>query len=145
MATQRTAEASWENDLLHGAGRVKGTTGAIPEMAISWSARTEAAAGKTSPEELLAAAHASCFAMAFSNTLAKLSHPPKRVHVRATASFEKVGDAWTVTKMELDVTGQVPGIDAKGFQEAANGAAANCPISRALKGNVAVSVTARLE
>lgn len=144
MATQRTAEATWENDLLHGSGRVKGTTGALPEMGISWSARTEAPAGKTSPEELLAAAHASCFSMAFSNTLAKLGKPPKKVHVRATASFEKVGDGWSVTKMELDVRGEVPGIDAAAFQQAAETAAQNCPISRAIKGNVAVSVTAKL-
>lgn len=145
MATQRTAEASWENDLFHGSGHVKGTTGALPEMGISWSARTEAPGGKTSPEELLAAAHASCFAMAFSNTLAKLGKPPKLVHVRATASFEKVGDAFTVTKMEIDVSGQVPGLDAKAFSDAAATAGQNCPISRALKGNVQIVVTARLQ
>lgn len=144
MATQRTAEATWENDLFHGAGRVKGTTGALPEMGISWSARTEAPAGKTSPEELIAAAHASCFAMAFSNTLAKLGKPPQRLHVRATASFEKVGDAFSVTKMEIDVSGQVPGIDAAAFGDAATTAGQNCPISRALKGNVAIHVTAHL-
>ncbi len=144
MATQRTAEATWENDLLHGSGRVKGTTGALSEMGISWSARTEAPQGKTSPEELLAAAHASCFAMAFSNTLAKLQHPPKHLRVRATASFEKVGDAFTVTKMDLEVHGEVPGLEAKAFQEAASTAAQSCPISRALKGNVQIGVTAHL-
>ena len=145
MAVKRVAEAFWEKDLLHGSGRVKGQTGVIPEMGISWSARTEALGGRTSPEELLAAAHASCFAMAFSNTLAKLNHPPERVHVTATATFDKVGDAWTVTTMELATVGRVPGVTAAQFEEAAKTASTTCPISRALKGNVEVRVTARLE
>jgi lipoyl-dependent peroxiredoxin len=144
MATKRIAEAHWEHDLLHGSGRVKGQTGVLPEMGISWSARTELPAGKTSPEELLAAAHASCFSMAFSNTLAKLGKPPEKVHVVASCTFDKVGDAWTVTTMELNVDATVPGIEAAAFQEAAKTAAVNCPISRALKGNVEVRVTARL-
>jgi len=145
MTATRTAEATWENDLLHGGGHVKGTTGALPQMAISWSSRTEAPGGKTSPEELLAAAEASCFAMAFSNTLAKTQKPPKRIHVTATATFDKVGDGFSVTVMDLDVVGQVPGIDAAQFQEAAKSASQNCPISRAIKGNVEVRLTARLE
>ena len=144
MAAKRTAHAHWENDLLHGSGRVKGSTGALPEMGISWSARTELPAGKTSPEELLAAAHASCFSMAFSNTLAKMQKPPQHVDVTATVTFDKVGDGWSVTTSELDVVGKVPGLDAAQFLEAAKTAAANCPISRALKGNVEVKVTARL-
>ncbi|HXQ49380.1 MAG TPA: OsmC family peroxiredoxin [Thermoplasmata archaeon] len=144
MATKRTAEAHWEHDLLHGSGRVKGHTGVLPEMGISWSARTELPAGKTSPEELLAAAHASCFAMALSNTLAKLQKPPEKVDVTATVTFDKVGDGWSVTTSDLDVVAHVPGIEAAQFQEAAKSAAANCPISRALKGNIEVHVTARL-
>jgi osmotically inducible protein OsmC len=145
MTARRTAEATWENDLLHGGGHVKGSTGVLPQMAISWSARTEAPAGKTSPEELLAAAHASCFAMAFSNTLAKMQKPPTRVHVTATATFDKVGDAFSVTVMDLDVVGTVPGIDLAQFQDAAKTASQNCPISRAIKGNVEIRLTARLE
>ncbi len=144
MAAKRTAVAHWEHDLLHGSGRVKGHSGVLPDMPISWSSRTEELAGRTSPEELLAAAHASCFAMAFSGGLARLSKPPESLDVTATATFDKVGDAWTVTTMDLEVVGIVPGIELAQFQEAARTAGANCPISRALKGNVEVRVSARL-
>ena len=144
MAAKRTAEAHWEHDLLHGSGRVKGHSGVLPEMGISWSARTEEPGGKTSPEELLAAAHAACYSMAFSNTLAKLGKAPEKVHVTAACTFDKVGDGWSVTTMELEVEAKVPGIDPAQFQESAKSAAANCPISRALKGNVEVRVHARL-
>jgi osmotically inducible protein OsmC len=144
MGAKRVAEADWENDLLHGHGRVKGHSGALPEMGISWSARTEASDGKTSPEELLAAAHASCFSMAFSNTLAKMQKPPTHLHVTATVSFDKVGDGWSVTTVDLDVVGTVPQATASEFAEAAKTASVNCPISRALKGNVEIRVNARL-
>jgi lipoyl-dependent peroxiredoxin len=144
MTAKRTAEAVWENDLIHGSGRVWGHSGALKEAPVSWAARTEASGGKTSPEELLAAAHASCFSMAFSSTLAKLGKPPKELRVLATATFDKVGDAFGVTTMELDVTGTVPGIELAQFQEAAKQASVGCPISKALKGNVEVRVTARL-
>lgn len=145
MAAKRTALAVWENDLIHGHGTVKGTSGALGEMSVSWAARTEAPGGKTSPEELLAAAHAACFSMALSGALGRMQKPPARLSVSATATFDKVGDAWTVTTMELDVTGKVPGMTADEFQQAAIGASQGCPISRALKGNVAVSVHAKLE
>jgi lipoyl-dependent peroxiredoxin len=144
MAAKRTAEAVWENDLLHGSGRVKGTSGALPEMGISWSARTEAPGGKTSPEELLAAAHAACFSMALSAGLARMQKPPERVQVTATATFDKVGDAWKVLSMELNVIGKVPGLSPEEFDRAAQAAGQGCPISGALKGNVAVTVHARL-
>jgi lipoyl-dependent peroxiredoxin len=145
MAAQRTAHAVWEGDLLHGHGTVKGTSGAIAELPISWSARTEASGGKTSPEELLAAAHAACFSMAFSNGLAKAQHPAQRLAVTATATFDKVGDGWKVTTMELGVVGKVPGISAADFEAAAKAAGAGCPISGALKGNVEIRVQAKLE
>jgi len=145
MSAQRKAEAWWENDLLHGSGKVKGHSGVLPEMGISWSARTEELNGKTSPEELLAAAHASCFSMAFSNTLAKLGKPPQQVHVTATVTFDKVGDGWSVTTVDLAVTGKVPGATAAQFDEAAKTASTTCPISRALKGNVEIRVSSRLE
>ena len=140
MAAKRTASAVWENDLLHGHGRVKGTSGGLPETSVSWSARTEESGGKTSPEELLAAAHAACYSMALSNTLAKLGKPPARLDVRATCTFDKVGDGWSVTTMDLEVTGKVPGIEAAQFAEAAKTASIGCPISRAIKGNVEVRV-----
>jgi lipoyl-dependent peroxiredoxin len=144
MAAKRTAEAVWEHDLLHGNGTVKGTSGALPSMGVSWSARTEAPAGKTSPEELLAAAHASCYSMALSAGLGRLQKPPEQLRVTATATFDKVGDAWKVTTMELRVVGKVPGISAQDFDAAAKAAAQGCPISGALKGNVAISVEAKL-
>jgi lipoyl-dependent peroxiredoxin len=145
MPAKRTAIAVWEHDLVHGHGTVKGTSGALGEMAVSWAARTEASGGKTSPEELLAAAHAACFSMALSAGLGRMQKPPERLSVSATATFDKVGDAWKVTTMELDVSGKVPGITASDFQQAAQAASQGCPISGALKGNVAISVRAKLE
>jgi osmotically inducible protein OsmC len=145
MAAKRTAEAVWEHDLVHGQGTVKGTSGALPSLGVSWSARTEAPSGKTSPEELLAAAHAACYSMALSAGLGRMQKPPERLRVSATATFDKVGDAWKVTTMELHVVGKVPGITAADFVSAAQAAAQGCPISGALKGNVAISVDAKLE
>jgi lipoyl-dependent peroxiredoxin len=145
MTAKRTARAVWEGDLIHGHGTVKGTSGARGEMAVSWAARTEAPEGKTSPEELLAAAHAACFSMALSGALGRMQKPPQRLSVSATATFDKVGDSWKVTTMELDVTGKVPGISPADFQQAAQAASQGCPISGALKGNVAISVRAQLE
>jgi lipoyl-dependent peroxiredoxin len=145
MAAVRTAQAVWEHDLLHGSGRFKVGSGAIPESPVSWAARTESSGGKTSPEELLAAAHASCFSMAFAAGLGRMGKPPERLNVTATCTFDKVGDGWKVAKMVLDVKGKVPGIDAKAFEEAAQKAGEGCPISQALKGNVPITVTAHLE
>lgn len=144
MGAQRTAEASWDGDLLSGHGTVQGTTGALPQVPVSWKARTEAPGGQTSPEELLAAAHASCYCMALSAGLARAQKPPQHLDVRATASFDKVGDAWKVTTMQLVVRGKVAGVTPEEFEKAAEAAAAGCPISGALKGNVAVSVQAHL-
>jgi len=144
MAAKRTAQAVWDHDLIHGQGTVKGTSGALPEVPVSWASRTEAPGGKTSPEELLAAAHASCFSMALSAGLGRMQKPPEKLNVSATATFDKVGDAWKVTTMELEVTGNVPGITQAQFEEAAKAARQGCPISAALKGNVAISVRAKL-
>ncbi len=144
MAAKRRAVAVWEHDLLKGSGRFKVDSGAFPEMPVTWAARTEASGGKTSPEELLAAAHASCFAMAFSAGLGRMGTPPERLEVAATCTFDKVGDGWKVTTMELQVVGRVPGIDAAAFAEAAQKAGAGCPISNALKNNVEIRVTAKL-
>ena len=144
MAATRTAKAVWENDLLRGHGMVQGTSGALPSIPVSWSARTEAPGGKSSPEELLAAAHAACYSMALSAGLGRLQKPPAKLEVSASATFDKVGDGWKVTKMELSVVGHVPGITAEEFTKAAEAAGAGCPISGALKGNVPVSVVAKL-
>lgn len=144
MSATRTASAVWENDLLHGHGSVTGSTGVFGDLPVSWSARTEAPGGKTSPEELLAAAHASCFSMALSAGLGRQSKPPQRLEVRASATFDKVGEGWKVTTIVLEVTGKVPGLTPAEFETAANAAGMGCPISQALKGNVAITVHAKL-
>lgn len=145
MAATREARAVWNGDLMSGTGTVSGTSsGKLNEVPVSWSARTEAPGGKSSPEELLAAAHASCFAMALSAGLARAGTPPNRLEVRSRVTFDKVGDSWSVVSSELEVKGDIPGADAAKFSKAAEDAKENCPISRALKGNVKLSVKANL-
>jgi lipoyl-dependent peroxiredoxin len=145
MAATREARVVWSGDLTTGTGVVSAaSSGKFSDLPISWSARTEAPGGKTSPEELLAAAHASCFAMALSGGLGRAGTPPKRLEVSSKVTFDKVGDSWTVVSSELEVKGEVPGADAAKFAQAAEGAKENCPISRALKGNVKLSVKANL-
>ena len=143
MAATREARAVWNGDLMSGTGMVSAaSSGKFSDLPVSWSARTEAPAGKSSPEELLAAAHASCFAMALSAGLARAGTPPSRLDVRSRVTFDKVGDSWTVVSSELEVKGDVPKADATKFARAAEDAKENCPISRALKGNVKLSVKA---
>lgn len=141
MAATRQATAIWSGDLMKGTGEVTAaSSGKFSGLPVSWSARTEQPGGKTSPEELLAAAHASCFCMALSNGLAKAGTPPTRLECTATVTFDKVGDGWSVVSSDLAVNGTVPGMDEESFSRAANDAKENCPISRALKGNVKLSV-----
>lgn len=145
MAEVRRAECTWEGDLLSGSGRVSAaTSGLFRELPVSWASRTEAPAGRTSPEELLAAAHASCFSMALSNTLAKAGTPPQRLEVSAEVTFEKVGEGWSVVASHLRAGGIVPGADAAGFAQAATSAKDGCPVSRALSPDVRLSVEAEL-
>src|SRR5712692_496437 len=145
MAAVRQARVVWNGDLAKGSGEVSAvTSGKFSALPVSWGARTEAPQGKTSTEELLAAAHASCFAMALSAGLAKAGRPPKQLEVTSTVKFDKVGDNWTVVSSELELVGDVPGSDAESFQKAADAAKDGCPISRALKGNVGLSVKATL-
>ena len=146
MAALRTATVTWNGDLASGSGSVTaGTTGLFQDLPVSWASRTEEPDGRTSPEELLAASHASCFAMAFSAGLARAGTPPEHLHVEAEVAFDKVGDAWTVVSSRLIVVGHVDGISPEEFEAAANDAKDGCPISRALKGNVQLSVEATLE
>jgi osmotically inducible protein OsmC len=146
MAATRTATVTWNGTLAEGSGTVSaGTSALFTDLPVSWASRTEDPAGRTSPEELLAAAHASCFAMALSGALARAGTPPEHMHVSAEVTFDKVGDAWTVTRSALDVVGVVPGLDEAGFDEAAQGARDNCPVSRALAGNVELSVHSTVE
>jgi osmotically inducible protein OsmC len=146
MAATRTSTVTWTGSLAEGSGTVSaGSSELFTDLPVSWAARTEAPQGQTSPEELLAAAHASCFSMALSAGLGRAGTPPEHLHVSATVTFDKVGDAWTVTASQIDVVGVVHGIDDSGFDAAARDAGQNCPISRALAGNVEVSVSAALE
>jgi osmotically inducible protein OsmC len=140
MSAIRRAEVTWAGDLATGQGDVSAMSSGL----VSWAARTEAPEGKTSPEELLAAAHASCFAMAFSAGLARAGTPPQRLAVSADVTFDKVGDGWRVVSSHLTVSGTVPGISEADFTAAAEAAKDGCPISQALKGNVALSVDATL-
>ena len=146
MAANRTATLTWTGTLADGEGTVSaGSSGVFADLPLSWGSRTEAHDGRTSPEELLAAAHSSCFAMALSGALGRAGTPPDHVHVSATVTFDKVGDAWTVTRSELDVVGSVPGISSADFDAVAEQTKDNCPISRAIAGNVELSVSATLE
>jgi lipoyl-dependent peroxiredoxin len=143
MATDRKAEVTWQGDLMSGGGRIDSvTSGAFGGLDVSWPARTEEPGGKTSPEELIAAAHAACFSMAFSGGLAKEGHPPEQLKTSATVTFQP-GEG--ITKIVLDVAGRVPGLDEDGFKRAAENAKENCPVSKALTGVPDVSVNARLE
>ena len=145
MAAVREAKAIWNGDLMKGTGAVTAvSSGRFDALPVSWAARTEAPGGKTSPEELLAAAHASCFAMALSAGLGRAGTPATRLEVAAKVTFDKVGNDWTVVSSDLTVDGTVPGIDEETFAKAADGAKEGCPISRALKGNVKLSVRAAL-
>ncbi len=141
---QRSAIVVWEKDLLKGAGTVTVGSGAFRQFPVTWASRTEDSGSKTSPEELLAAAHASCYAMALSATLARRGTPPERLDVTAVYSFERVGDGWKVTTSELSVKGRVPGFDETMFGEAARAAEKTCPISNAIRNNVEIKLSASL-
>jgi osmotically inducible protein OsmC len=143
MATDRKAEVTWQGDLMSGNGRIDSvTSGAFGGLDVSWPARSEEPEGKTSPEELIAAAHATCFSMALSHGLAQAGHPAEELKTSATVTFQP-GEG--ITKIALDVAGRVPGIDEGAFQQAADGAKQNCPVSKALTGVPEISLTARLE
>jgi osmotically inducible protein OsmC len=146
MAATRTATVTWNGPLAQGQGTVSaGSSELFTDLPVSWSSRTEGVDGRTSPEELLAAAHASCFAMALSGALGRAGNPPDHLHVGATVTFDKVGDAWTVTASQLDVVGVVPGMDSAAFDQIAEATKDACPVSRAMAGNVEMTVAATLE
>ncbi len=143
MATDRRADVTWQGSLLEGSGTItKTTSGAIGEQPVSWAARSEdATGGKTSPEELIAAAHASCFSMALSSTLAKAGTPADELQTSATVTFQP-GEG--ITKIALTVEGSVPGLDTDGFQQAAQTAKENCPVSKALAAVPEITLEAKL-
>ena len=142
MATDRTAQVTWHGDLMSGGGSIDSvTSGAIGGLDVDWEARSEDAESKTSPEELIAAAHAACFSMALSNTLAQDGHPADELKASATVTFQP-GEG--ITKIALTVAGSVPGMDPNAFQEAAETAKENCPVSKALAGVPEISLDAAL-
>jgi lipoyl-dependent peroxiredoxin len=147
MAAVRSADATWQGDLPSGKGQVSASSsGVFKGLDVSWARRSEPEAnGVTSPEELLAAAHAACFAMALSGALGRAGTPPERLEVTANVTFDRVGEGFKVVSSALEVRGKVPNIDAAAFTKAAEGAKDGCPISGALKGNVELSVKASLE
>lgn len=146
MAAVRTATVTWQGSLADGDGTVSaGSSGLFTDLPVSWSSRTEQPEGRTSPEELLAAAHAACYAMAFSADLGRAGYTPEELHVEAEVTFDKLEGGWAVTASALTVLGHVPGITADEFDRLAEGAKDGCPISRALAGNVELSVEATLD
>jgi osmotically inducible protein OsmC len=146
MAAVRRAEVNWTGPLSTGSGTVTAvSSAAFANLPVSWAARTEAPNGLTSPEELVAAAHSSCFAMAFSAELGRAGTPPDRLEVSAEVTFDKGDAGWRVVSSALAVRGWVPGSTPAAFLAAAEKARDGCPISQALKGNVQLSVEATLE
>ena len=143
MAAERRAAVTWNGDLMSGSGAIDEVgSGAFGPLDVSWAARSEdASGGKTSPEELIAAAHASCFSMALSGALAKAGTPPERLQTSATVTFVP---GTGITKSALSVRGTVPGLDADGFRAAAEGAKQNCPVSQALAGVPEITLDAEL-
>ena len=146
MAAIRRAETTWSGPLATGTGTVSAvSSGTFADLPVSWAARTESSDGKTSPEELLAGAHAACFAMAFAGALGRAGTPPDRLDVSADVTFDKVEAGWRVVSSALTVRARVPGISEADFQAVAAATRDACPISVALAGNVALSVEATLE
>lgn len=145
MAATRRADVVWTGSLLEGSGVVSASSSkAFSSLPVTWASRTEAAEGRTSPEELVAAAHASCYAMAFSAGLGRNGTPPTSLEVSATVTFDKLEAGWKVVSSALTVRGTVPGLDAATFRDLAEKAKDGCPISGALQGNVELSVSAEL-
>ncbi len=142
MATDRRAEVTWHGSLFEGSGTIVSTTsGKIGEQPVSWANRAEDSPTATSPEELIAAAHAACFSMALSNGLAKDGHAPDELNTSATVTFQP-GEG--ITRVALTVEGSVPGLDEQAFVAAAETAKANCPVSKALAGVPEITLEARL-
>ena len=137
MATTRTASAHWEGSLSEGAGQVSLESSGIGTYDVSWPARTEAANGKTSPEELIAAAHSTCYSMALSHGLAQAGNPPASIDTTAAVTFQP---GTGITGVALKVVGAVPGITAEQFEEAAQAAKTGCPVSQALSVPITLEV-----
>jgi osmotically inducible protein OsmC len=145
MKAERNAEVVWEGTLVNGHGTLNGKSGALTNLPLTWASRVERSDGRTSPEELIAAAHAGCYAMAFSATLERDGTPPESLHVAATCAIDDASGGPKISQIHLNVRGRVPGLDQARFEEEAHKAEKGCPVSNALRNNVAISVTAQLE
>ena len=144
-AIERRARATWEGDLRRGLGRFDLASGAISGQEVTFASRFEESGGKTSPEELIAAAHATCFSMALANELGQQGHPPTRLETSAVCTLDKADEGFRITSMALEVHGEVDGIDEATFRSAAEQARDGCPVSLALAGNLEVSLDASLQ
>jgi lipoyl-dependent peroxiredoxin len=142
---ERKATVIWEGDLQNGSGRLTTRTSEVlVSMPVTWASRVEDAQGRTSPEELLAAAHASCYAMSLSNTLAKAGTPVEQLEVEATCGLERSDTGIRIATMRLSVAAKYEGSDQRALEEAARTAEERCPVSTALRGNVDITVDARI-
>ena len=139
------AEVTWEGDLMSGGGNVTPGSGTFGTLPVTWASRTQRSAGKTSPEELIASAHAACYAMAFSGALAKAGHPPRSLRISAVTSFVSGEGPSRISTSVLEVEGDVPGIDQAEFERLAVEGEKGCPVSNALRNNVDIQVKARLK
>lgn len=142
MAIERTATGTWRGTLKQGSGTIASTSDVLRDVPFSFATRFENAPG-TNPEELIAAAHAGCFSMALSHALAQAGHTPRRVETTAKVHLEKAPDGFVISRIELETQADIPGIDERAFQEQAETAKKNCPVSRVLSG-AQISLTARL-
>ena len=141
----RGAETIWEGPLASGTGTLSSESGALGQLAVTWASRTERPDGKTSPEELIAAAHASCFAMALSLMLGEHHTPPERLAVNAACTLDEVDGAPRITTVQLTVRARVPGLEQASFEQTVERAADLCPVSNALRGNVEIRLRSELE
>jgi osmotically inducible protein OsmC len=144
MAAEHTASATWNGDLMSGSGTFSLGSGAATDVGLTWRARAEDASAGTSPEELIAAALASCFSMALAHGLAQAGTPAQRIETEAVATFDRTDEGFRVTKIRLSVRGRLDGADEAAFRETAQTAKENCPVSKALEGNVAIELDAAL-
>ena len=144
MAIERHARATWEGDLRSGTGRFDVGSGAISGQEVTYASRFEDSGGRTSPEELIAAAHATCFSMALAGGLAKAGHPPTRLETDAVSTLEQAEGGFRITSMRLSVRGEVDGLDEEAFRAAAEEAKEGCPVSNALADSVEITLEATL-
>jgi osmotically inducible protein OsmC len=144
MKAERTADVVWQGTLTKGQGSLNGHSGALNNLPVTWASRIERSDGRTSPEELIAAAHASCYAMALSVTLERNDTPAETLRVSATCTLDDASGAPKISRLQLDVTGTVPGLDAAGFERMTQQAEQLCPVSNLMRNNTEIVLNAHL-